>query len=358
MKNNKVYFIKVNDGDSLEDRKVKLELLLQKSGVLDIVSSKDRVAVKLHFGEEGNKGYVSPCFLRSICDFIKKRQATSFLSDTNTLYRGRRINSAEHLKLAFEHGFTQDKTGVEVIIPDDAVSANVAELPIGLQYIKTARLAKIYLDADSLVGVAHFKGHIMTGFGGAIKNIGMGCASREGKLAQHCDVSPVVRKDACVGCGACLAVCPAAAISVEGKKAQIDNDKCIGCASCIAACMTGAIDVNWEAGGDVLQEKMVEYAYSLLEKKKGKCAFINFAMKITKECDCLAKDDPKISPDIGIFASIDPVAVDTAALDLTIKACGRNVFKEAHPGRDGFKQLEYASELGLGSQNYEMVEVR
>jgi uncharacterized Fe-S center protein len=197
----------------------------------------------------------------------------------------------------------------------------------------------------------------MAGFAGALKNLGMGCASRDGKLAQHSDVSPFVREKICVGCGECEKACPAKAIVIANKKSCIDSGKCIGCASCIAACVYHAIDVKWEQGGDKIQQKMVEYAKAALTGKKTKCAFLNFALKITKECDCIAKDDPRIAPDIGILASLDPVSIDKASLDLVVKACGKDVFRQVHPDRDGMRQLKYASGLGLGNLEYELIEL-
>jgi len=353
----KVYFVPVNEHDAPELAEEKLFRLLAESSLLRFISPKDRAAIKMHFGEEGNTGFVRPGYLRVICEAIKKSGAAPFLSDTNTLYRGRRVNSLEHLKLAREHGFTEAKVGAEVIIPDDSKKDNVTELKIDKRFIKSAKVVKAFLEVDSIVGVAHFKGHIMTGFGGALKNIGMGCASREGKLAQHSDISPLTIPDNCTGCAECIKVCPAAAITIINKKASIKSTKCIGCASCIAVCNFGAIEVNWGAGGGTIQQKMIEYAWSILHKKENKRAFINFALKITRECDCLAKDDPRISPDVGILASTDPVSVDKASFDLINKACGGDIFKEAHPERDGSIQLRYAAELGLGSLEYELVTV-
>jgi uncharacterized protein len=186
----------------------------------------------------------------------------------------------------------------------------------------------------------------------------MGCAARQGKLAQHSDVSPFVIVNNCVGCAACESVCPVKAIIIKNKKSIVDSFKCIGCASCIAACKYNAIEINLEAGGKSIQEKMIEYALAVLNSKKQKLACINFAIKITKECDCLAKDDPRISPDVGIFASTDPVSADKACLDRIISVCGRDIFREVHPKRDGMRQLEYAQELGLGSMDYELIEVK
>lgn len=356
MKKSQVYFIAVSQQEKMQAIKSKLRRLLDTSKVLDCIRSKDKVAVKIHFGEEQNTGFVSPEYVRIICDAIAERGALAFLSDTNTLYRGRRTNSQEHLKLAYEHGFTPQILGAPVIIPDDTKKEQTSRIAINQRFVKVAKVATVFCKADALVGIAHFKGHMMTGFGGALKNLGMGCATREGKLEQHCDVSPFVSTEECVGCAACQKVCPAGAISIKNEKAYLDSSKCIGCASCIAACTQGAIDVHWEAGADTIQEKMVEYAQAALQGKE-KRVFLNFATKITKECDCLAKDDPRIAPDIGIFASSDLVAIEKATLDLINKACGKDIFKEVHPDRDGSKQLNYAFKLGLGNLDYQLIEL-
>ena len=352
-----VYFTAVEKQDSQESVAKKLSLLLQESGAFGFLSRGDSVAVKLHFGEEGNTGHVRPRYAGAVCRSLMAKGAHPFLCDTNTLYCGRRMVSAEHLKLAREHGFTKEATGAEVLIPDDSLPENVLVVPIGARFIKQAKIARVFGDADALVGLAHFKGHMMTGFGGALKNIGMGCASREGKLAQHSDVSPRTIAQNCTGCGACVEVCPVSAITLVKNKSLIDSRLCIGCASCIAACAFHAIDVQWEAGGDLIQEKMVEYAMAALRGKQRKAFFLNFALKITKECDCLAKDDPAIAPDVGIFASSDPVSVDQASLDLVTQAAGKDVFRQAHPGRDAVKQLRHAESLGIGTREYKLIRI-
>lgn len=353
----KVYFIKASDSEGIELIRGKLSRLLEESRLFDFIRQADKVAVKMHFGEEGNTGFVKPEYLRVVCDNISGKKAIPFLADTNTLYRGKRMNPKDHLSLAYEHGFTKDKAGAEVIIPDDTKKEDTASVMINEKFVKTAKIAAVFLQADAIMAVSHFKGHLMAGFGGAMKNLGMGCATIEGKLSQHSDVSPIISKKICLACEKCMGACPAGAISIRDKKSVIDSTKCIGCASCIAICAQGAIDVDWEAGGSNLQEKMVEYAKAVLKNKQNKCAFINFALKITKECDCLAKDDPRIAPDIGILASTDPLAIDKASLDLVNNACGRDIFKEAHPNRNCLKQLEHAALLGLGNLNYDLFEL-
>jgi uncharacterized Fe-S center protein len=305
----------------------------------------------MHFGEEGNTGFVSPAYAAVICHKILIAGAVAFLSDTNTLYKGRRKDSQEHVKLALEHGFTKDVTGLDIVIPDEKKERDVVEIKIDKKNVKTARL---FIDADVIVAINHFKGHILTGFGGALKNIGMGCATRQGKLAQHNDVAPVVFEDKCTGCAACRETCPVHAIRIENKKSVIDKNLCIGCASCIDACPEEALFVDFNAG-NFLQEKMAEYAYAVLKGKKA--AYINFAVKINKECDCWSMDNPRIAPDVGILVSSDPVAIDKASYDLVVKACGKDIFKEAHAEQDGLRQLRHAQELGLGNLDYELVQL-
>ena len=353
----KVYFIPTSSSDGIQTVNKKVKKLLDESRLLDFIGKEESVAVKTHFGEEGNTGFVNAAFARVICDAILNKGASAFLSDANTLYRGRRLNSNDHLNLAHEHGFTKEVTGVDVIIPDDTKKENTIAIEINQRFIKSAKVARIYIDSPSLVAISHFKGHILTGFGGALKNIGMGCATREGKLAQHCDVAPVVYSDKCIGCGECEIICPVGAIHLENKKSVVDSAKCIGCASCLAVCPTMAMFIDLDAGSKV-QEKIVEYAFAVLKEKKNKAGFINFAVKINKECDCWSMENPRIAPDVGILASLDPVSIDKASLDLVNKTCGKDIFKETHPDQDGTKQLEYAQKIGLGNLDYELVELQ
>ena len=351
----KVYFIPVCASDDSEAVKEKLKTLLKKSGVLDVIVSGDKIAAKIHFGEEGNTGYVDPKLAGVICREAKAKGGEVYLSDANVLYRGRRKDSAEHLKLALEHGFTKDATGVDIIIPDDLKKDETIEITIDKKHIKVAKVGRFFLECESLVVISHFKGHMLTGFGGAIKNVGMGCATRQGKLAQHNDLAPVVYIDRCVACGACVAVCPVNALTLN-EKISLDPKKCIGCANCVGACPTFTLFVDFKAGTNV-QEKMAEYAYAVLRDKKKKTAFVNFATKINKECDCWGQENPRIAPDVGMFASLDPVAIDQASYDMVNKVCKKDIFRSTHPDQNGDIQLSYSEKIGLGSRKYDLIEV-
>jgi uncharacterized protein len=350
----RVYFIPLAGSDSQQVINQKLKRLIEESKVLDFIQKNDRVVFKLHFGEAGNTGFVRPEHVRVVSDAAIIRGSRVSLADTNTLYRGRRLNSQDHLKLAYEHGFTKEVTNADVIIPDDTQEKNVACVEINQKFIKSAHVARIFIEADGLIAVSHFKGHILTGFGGALKNIGMGCATRKGKLAQHCNLAPVVHLDKCIGCAECEAICPVKAITLVNKKSVVDSLKCIGCASCLAVCPTMAMFIDFQAGNQV-QDKLAEYSLAVLKEKGKKSGFINFAIKINQECDCWGMENPRIAPDVGILASIDPVSIDQASFDLVNKACGKDIFKTVHPEQDGTRQLRYAQSIGLGNLDYELI---
>ncbi len=352
-----VWFIEVDEKESAEAVSDKLHLLLERSGFPGDRADGSVAHVKIHFGEEGNKGYVRPEYIKVITGSLASAGYRTTVSDTNTLYRGCRTNSRDHLLLARRHGFTDEAIGGTVEIPDEKNSESVASVPVEGKYLSEAKVMRCYIEAPLLVSAAHFKGHLVTGFGGALKNIGMGCASREGKLAQHSEVSPFVIKRNCIGCGACAEVCPAGAVTLHKGKAGIDRSKCIGCASCIAVCKNDAVEVDWSSGSDLLPHKMIEYAGAVL-RSSGRKSFINFALRITAECDCLAKDDPRIVPDVGVLASFDPVAIDQASYDLVCgKAGGFDPFRKAHPKRDPLKQLDIAEQKGLGTRLYELIKI-
>lgn len=357
----------------------KLDLLLDRADLKGKIKEKDLVAIKLHFGEKGNTAYIRPIFLRRIVDRIREFRGKPFLTDTNTLYIGTRSEAVSHLTTAYEHGFTESAVHAPVLIADGLRGNSSVKVRIDRPIFKTVSIAHDIHMADVLIGVTHFKGHELSGFGGTLKNIGMGCASREGKLSQHSNISPKVKEKMCRGCKSCLSWCPSEAISmisheVEGKGyhpvAHIDSKKCIGCGECILTCPVGAIQIQWNESIPLFQKKMVEYAYGVVHRKKGKALYLNFLTQISPACDCYGFSDPPIVNDIGMLASEDPVAIDQASVDLVNQQegnwssklaknleTGGDKFRGLYPEVDWSIQLTYAEEIGLGTRNYELMKI-
>ncbi len=330
----KVYFIDKNDEDSIK----KIAEAVFKEQKLD-----GKIAVKLHFGEKGNTRFVQPEELKAILEVLGKKDY--FLTDSNTLYIGERLDSKSHLQIAKEHGF--GSLG-KIVIAD-----NEKEVEINKNIFKKVKIVKEIAEAGSLLVISHFKGHILFGFGGAIKNIGMGAGTRAGKLEMHSNISPIIG-EGCKACGTCVEHCPADAISIVDGKAKIDNEKCIGCADCIAVCPYKAVNVPFGgAAAEDVRKRAVEYAYGAVKGKKA--VYINFVLRITKYCDCMS-DSAIIGNDIGIVASADPVAIDKASYDLCFEKNGKDIFKES-TGHDGTNILNYGEEIGLGSQSYELIRI-
>jgi len=353
----KVWYTPVRDGESYEAVADKVLQLFDAAGFAKIFEKDDLVAVKMHFGEQENTGHIKPAYIKPLLQRLKSYGTKPFLTDTNTLYKGQRTNSVDHLLQAYEHGFSIENLGVPVIIADGLMSRNHRDVPIQGKHFEAVTLANDILDSDALVVLSHLTGHVMTGMGAAIKNLGMGGASRSGKQKQHADVKPVVDKEKCRACGACIRRCPKEAISYVEGVAFIDHEICYGCAECIAACRTGAVKVSWKSSGERLQEKMAEYALGAMQGKENKICFFNFLIHVTKECDCVEKAQDKVIGDIGILASYDPVAIDKASLDLLVQAAGRDLLKELWPENDASVQLRHAVALGLGSLEYELVQI-
>jgi uncharacterized Fe-S center protein len=314
------------------------------------IGQRDRVAVKLHFGEEGNTRFVSPANLRPILSALAARNSNHFLTDANALYRGRRHNATDHLEIARKHGFCD--LGVPVLIADGERGEEEEEVPIAGRIFSKVRIARRITESDALVVISHFKGHMLFGFGGAIKNLGMGCGSRAGKLEMHSSLKPSIG-EGCTLCGKCVEVCPADAILLGEKKAVLDPEKCEGCASCIAACEFDAVEIPWMAlAASAVMERTAEYALGAVSKKP--CICMTFVNNIAKDCDCMA-DSELIGRDVGIVASVDPLACEQAAFDL-VKAQHGNVdiFRKA-TRIDGTHILGYAETVGLGRRGYELV---
>jgi len=352
----------------------KFQKLLKAVDVKSIIQRKKKrplVAVKLHFGEKGNTSFIRPLYVRQVVDALWEAGGRPFLTDANTLYVGTRAEAASHLTTALENGFAYAVVRAPLIIADGLTGKAEVEVRINQEQFKTVFLAEALVEAEGLVVLSHFKGHELSGFGGALKNLGMGGASRKGKLAQHSNISPKITTKKCTGCWECVAHCAQEAISrnLETKKARIDPKKCVGCAECILVCPYANIQIRWNESIPVFLKKMVEYAYGLLQDKGGRTVFLNFVIQVSPACDCYGHNDAPIVGDIGILASRDPVAIDQAAADLVNQSRGLpgSALKKRSPGVDKFKdiypqvdwpiQLDYAEQLGLGTRSYELVKV-
>ncbi len=336
-------------GKSLLD---KTGALLRAAGLTAKVGSGDLTAVKLHFGERGNTSFVRPVFVRKVVEEIAAAGGKPFLTDTNTLYVGGRSNAADHIRTAVANGFAFSVTDAPIVIADGLRGESAVKVPVEGRIYREVSIGAGIVGADAMVVITHFKGHELSGFGGALKNLGMGCASRAGKLAQHSTVSPKVRAEDCIGCGTCIPHCPSGAIALVSAKAVIDPAACIGCADCIVFCPEHAVGIDWNEAPSTFQEKVVEHALGALHGKRDAVLFITFAMQVSPFCDCYGNSDLPIAPDVGILASDDPVALDQACADLVIRAAGRDPFRETHPSIDWTIQLAYAEELGLGFRSY------
>jgi uncharacterized Fe-S center protein len=349
-----VYFIALSESDKEDVIINKIKKLMDRAGYGIEVNREELVLIKLHFGEKGNTGYIKPSFVRKVVDKVKEKGAFPLVADTNTLYKGERSDTYRHMLMANEHGFNITTMGCPVIIADGLRGQNQVGVEINGDYFKKVFISADAVCADSILGIAHVTGHIATGLGGQIKNIAMGLASRGGKLAQHHNQTPILNPEKCNGCGICEFWCPEGAMSVEDK-AEIDESLCIGCGECLAVCPEFAMDFGW-GGGRTLQGRMAEYALGALKGKENKSFFMNFITYVTKNCDCLGYDD-KLIPDIGIMASRDIVALDTATADMIKQRTGNDFFREIWQKVDYTVQLKHAEKLGLGTMQYDCIEV-
>jgi len=317
--------------------------------------------------------------LRRVVDRVRQYKVKPFLTATNTLYTGARSEAVSHLNTAVEYGFAESVVNAPILIADGLRGNNAVKVRIDKPIFKTVSVAREIYMTDALITVTHFKGHELSGFGGALKNLGMGCASREGKLSQHSSISPKVNGKACKGCETCLSWCAQEAISmlslkpgVEAKRgnAFIDPKKCIGCGECILSCPSGAIQIQWNESIPIFQKKMVEHAYGAVQKKKGRVLYLNFLTQVSPACDCYGYSDAPIVNDIGILSSEDPVAIDQASVDLVNGEAGNRsskLQKNWNPGEDKFRavypevdwniQLAYAEEIGIGTRTYELIKI-
>jgi len=376
MEKSKVFFtdFRVSNEESLVS---KLKRLVKAAGIESIDMDRRFVAIKMHFGELGNLSFLRPNYARAIVDVVKQAGGVPFLTDCNTLYPGSRKNAIEHMECAWQNGFSPITVDCPIIIGDGLKGTDDVAVPVvGGEYVDKAFIGRAVMDADIFISLSHFKGHESAGFGGAIKNIGMGCGSRAGKRAQHCNGQPTVNEKKCRGCRLCMRECANEGLvfNPETRKMHINPETCVGCGRCIGACNFDAIRYREDAAVEELNYRMAEYAKAVLD---GRPHFhITIVRDISPKCDCHGCNDVPILPDVGMFASFDPVALDQACVDACLKNkplpnsfLSDNMLKEdfvdnndhfinSHPDSEYRCGLAHAEKIGLGSREYEIVTVK
>ncbi len=330
----------------------------QRADFNSVFSKRDLAALKLHVGEPRTKTFVSPMIVKTLVRCVAKTGAKPFLTDTAVLYKSRRGDAVNHAHVAYEHGFGIGEIGAPFISADGLNGSDDLEVDVGVngKHYEKVNIASGIMQARSMLVLSHATGHIVAGFGGAIKNLGMGCSSKKAKLSQHFGQKPQIDTNKCSACGECASWCPSDAIEVE-QTAVIDPDVCIGCGECIAVCLDNAVKFDWSLMGPELQERIAEHAVAVARSKPKKICFITVAHNITKDCDCLGKKQKPLLEDIGILASFDPVALDKAVLDLIKQRAGRTLESMSYPETNGTIQISHAESLGLGESTYDLVTV-
>ena len=366
----KVYFADLR-ADVHENLQQKLTRLMKTAGMGDIDFQDKFVAIKLHFGEPGNLAFLRPNWARTVADFVKERGGKPFLTDCNTLYVGGRKNALDHMDSAMLNGFNPMTTGCQIIIADGLKGSDEVEVPVaGGEYVKNAKIGRAVMDADVFISLTHFKGHEEAGFGGCLKNIGMGCGSRAGKMEQHNAGKPHVAQKHCIGCGQCRKICAHGAPIIENGKAHIDHDKCVGCGRCIAVCPKNAVQVNCDETTTNLNRKIAEYTKAVVDGRP--CFHISLVIDVSPNCDCRSENDMPIVPNVGMFASFDPVALDMACVDVVnaqtplrgsaaddahAKAHVHDHFQRLHPDTNWRSCLEHGEKIGIGTREYELIKI-
>jgi uncharacterized Fe-S center protein len=362
-----VYFADMRAG-MRENLHTKLERLTELAGLPEVINSGDLVAIKMHFGEKGGHAYIRPTFVRRIVDQIKALKGKPFLTDSSTLYPGERKDAVSSLTCAIENGFAYAVVNAPLIMSDGLRGHSSHRVSVPGELLTEVDIGLEIIEADALIVLSHFKCHELTGFGGAIKNLAMGCSSRTGKLEQHSTLGPTISEEQCTTCGACLKACAHDAIDLISGKAVLDAERCVGCGRCITVCEPKAIQIQWNAESAMVMKKMAEYSLGAISGKARKLLFVNFITQVSPACDCYGHSDTPIVPDIGILASTDPVALDQACADMVNQARGLpgTAMKTGHePGCDKFRgvypkidwevQLEHGERVGLGERAYEVV---
>ncbi len=347
-----VYFSKLKKGQNRAD--CFKSLLTKIEPYLHDFKQGSFVGIKMTIGDKKNKGHIKPELVRVLVEGLKKQGAAPFVFDTNVIYKGERRNAVDHLTLAHSKGFTVDNLGCPFIVADGIFGTDSKTIKVNSRHIKEIRVPSLVSVLEDLIVVTHITGHMMSGYSGSIKNVGMGMASRAGKQVQHSSLKPAINVERCTLCGCCMAICPVSAISDASGRAFINSRICVGCGECIAGCKFDAININWHEDVDIFMERMAEYANGILSQIKRKM-YINFAFDVTEECDCLAGNDPKITEDAGIFASNDILAVDKACFDMLTK--NKDIFSRGGKTKPHLHQFKYAEEIGLGRLDYKLIEM-
>lgn len=346
-------------GTPEKNRLQRIDELLARVGIAERFGAGDLVAVKTHWGEAGNTAFVPSFFLRRVVRGIARTGARPFVTDTNTLYRERRHDAVDNLRTAAANGFTPETLGCPLVIADGLVGTDGRDVPVpGAKHRDTVRIASAIAESQGMVVVSHVKGHMVFGFGGALKNLGMGCSTTPAKQLLHADVRPTVDRALCTGCATCLAHCRFGAISLvrtpDGPRAHIDPGTCSGCAECVVVCPVEAIPIRWDGDRALTQEKTAEVARAAVLGKEQRTVYLSFITAVTPDCDCCSWSDAALIPDVGVLASADPVAIDMASLDLVREAAGgRDVLREHHD-IDPMPLLRHAACLGLGTLDYHL----
>jgi uncharacterized protein len=352
-----VFLHRVSDGapDRWPDAVARL---LDHDDCLGFAGRRDRIAVKVHVGEVGLTTALPPEVAGAVARRLRARGAQPFFTDTAVLYAGRRSHGPGHAEVAVEHGYTLERAGA-VFLPADGMVGNLeVEVAIGGKHFESVGIAEAIAHSNGAVVVSHATGHMVAGFGATLKNLGMGCSARKGKLLQHSDTKPFLRQSSCTACAVCVEHCPTGALSLDPDgRIRLDEATCTGCGECLAHCRSGAISFRWDSAPAALQEKMVEHALGAARALKGKLVCLLGIVNLTQHCDCWAEGSPRVAADIGFALSADPVALDQAALDLVERSAGRRLDQLAFPAIDGRVQLAYAESVGLGRRDYRLFEV-
>lgn len=352
-----VLFAPLNDNSPIDEQVAAIKKLVTKMKLGEMIAPNDFVAIKLHVGEKNNTTHIKPELIKAIVAEAHQKSGNVFLTETSTLYKGERENAVKHIMHAYNHGFGIEKVGAPFIMADGLTGGSEIEVEINGIYEKTVKIAREIAIADVLIAVSHPTGHVQAGLGACLKNLGMGLASRAGKLRQHSSIKPGVLSSKCRFCKKCIKWCPEAAIVEKGQKAFVMPDKCIGCGECLTVCRYDAINYDWGTESASLQQRMVEHAYGVVKDKVDKCIYLNVLVSMTADCDCYNTNQSKIISDLGILISKDPVAIDKATLDLTGAANQKSLAKISYPELDSMTQLEHAVKLGMGSLEYELIRV-